>query len=154
MLVYLAGPIRGLTYGECTEWRDYAKDKLTELGHVTISPMRGKEYLKKYGKLTGGENNDGSYNKFPMSSQKGLFGRDIFDVAKCDVVLANFEGATQLSIGTCMEIQRGFDLGKYVLTVLEPGSLHDHAFIHQASSLVVEKLDVALDVIAVLGEGY
>lgn len=89
-----------------------------------------------------------------MSSTKGLFGRDIFDVRQCDVLLANFEGASKLSIGTCMEIQRGFDLGKYVLTVLEPGSLHDHPFIHGASSLVVDSLETAIDVLAVLGDGY
>lgn len=154
MHVYLAGPIRGLTYGECTEWRDYATIKLAEMGHTGVSPMRGKDYLKEYGKLNGDSKGDGSYDQFPMSSQQGLFRRDIFDVKTCDVLLANFEGATQLSIGTCMEIQRAYDLGKYVITVVQPGSLHDHAFIRQASSVCVETLDQALVILKAVGAPF
>lgn len=153
MKIYLAGPIRGLTYEDCTEWREYAAQRLNELGHTTMSPMRGKEYLKSKGLLLG-DNGRGSFEEFPMSSMKGIFGRDIFDVKMSDVLLANFAGATHLSIGTCMEVQRGYDLDKYVLTVLEPGSVHDHPFIHQASSLVVTTLDMAIDVLTVLGEPF
>lgn len=153
MRVYLAGPIRGKTYSEATDWREYAANFLDGIGHKGMSPMRGKEYLKTHGRLLG-DNNRGSFEQFPMSSMKGIFGRDTFDVRTCDVILANLEGATELSIGTCMEIQRGYDLDKYVLTVLTPESVHDHPFIHQASSLVVKDLETALDVLAVLGEGY
>ena len=116
--------------------------------------MRGKDYLKSYGRLFGGENNDGSYSEFPMSSAQGLFRRDIFDVQHCDVLLANFEGATALSIGTCMEIQRAYDLGKYVITVVAKGTIHDHAFIRQASSVCVESLEEALLIMGVLGSEY
>jgi nucleoside 2-deoxyribosyltransferase len=154
MRIYLAGPIRGKTFDEAVEWRDDAAAKLAAMGHVTMSPMRGKDYLRDFGPLNGGENTDGSYPAFPLSSGHGLFMRDTFDVQMADCVLANFEGATQLSIGTCMEIQRAYDLGKYVVTVVEPGSIHDHAFIQQASSLVVPTLEAALEYIRVVGEPY
>ena len=143
MHVYLAGPIKGKTYAEATTWREFATSQLAQWGHVGVSPMRGKEALRDAGPLLGSQP-DGSYPEHPLSSAQGLFRRDIFDVARCDVILANLEGATELSIGTCMEIQRGYDLGKYVITILQPGSVHDHAFVHQASSLVVATLQEAL----------
>lgn len=143
MYVYLAGPIKGKTYNEATDWRAYAMAVLADRGHVGVSPMRGKEDLKDRGRLFG-TRSDGSYPEQPLSTTQGLFRRDIFDVDRCGAILANLEGATQLSIGTCMEIQRGYDLNKYVVTVLEEGSVHDHAFVHQASSLVVPTLDQAL----------
>ena len=153
MRIYLAGPIRGLTFEDATDWREHAADQLRVLGHIGVSPMRGKEYLKGRGLLLG-DRGSGSFEEFPMSSEKGIYGRDIFDLTKCDVILANLAGATQLSIGTCMEIQAGRDRGKYVLVVLEDGSTHDHPFIRQAASLVVNDLDTAIDVLAVLGEQY
>lgn len=149
MKVYLAGPIRGLSYGETTEWREIARTRLNESGYTCFSPMRGKEYLKSMGPLLG-DGGRGSFEEFPMSSEKGIFRRDIFDVSQCDVVLANLEGAGAISIGTCMEIQRAYDLGKYVLTVMEEGNPNDHPFVRQASSLVVPYFDYALEVMAVL----
>lgn len=159
MKIYLAGPIRGLTYGECTEWRDYASRVLKDWGHVPVSPMRGKEYLEGAGPLLGdsrgdGSSSGGSYDKYPMSSEQGIWGRDTFDVKHCDAILANFEGATQLSIGTCMEIQRGYDLDKYVLVVVEPGAIHDHPFIRRAASLFVPTLNEALVILRMMGLPY
>lgn len=154
MRIYLAGPIRGLTYGEATDWREYAAARLEDAGHTTMSPMRGKEYLKAYGPLNGGENGDGSYPAFPLSTAQGLFRRDIFDVMMCDAVLANLEQATNVSIGTAMEIQRGYDLGKYVVSVVTPNTTHDHAFIAQASSLTVPKLEDAIAYLCVVGKPY
>ena len=45
-LVYLAGPITGLTFDGCTDWREYAKKSLAEAGIDGLSPMRAKDYLK------------------------------------------------------------------------------------------------------------
>lgn len=152
--VYLAGPIRGLTYGECTDWREYATMRLNDIGLVGVSPMRGKDYLKDKGPLLG-DRGSGAFEEFPMSSEQGIFGRDLFDTGiGCDIILANFEGATSLSIGTAMEIQHGYDNKKYVLTVLESGALHDHPFIRRASSLVVPTLEYALEVLYVLTAPY
>lgn len=154
MIVYLAGPIRGKTFDEANDWRVDTAAKLAAMGHRSSSPMRGKDYLRAYGPLNGGENTDGSYPQFPLSSGHGLFMRDTFDVRRADVVLANLEGATQLSIGTCMEIQRAYDFGVYTIAVIEPGSIHDHAFIQQAASLVVPTLEAALEYLKVVGAPY
>ncbi len=146
---YLVGPIRGLTYGEATDWRQYVIDAL-EGTYRCYSPMRGKDYLRALGPLLG-DNNTGAFEQFPMSSSKGIFGRDRWDVSRADVLLCNFEGAADVvSIGSCMEIQRGYDLGKYVLTVMGTNNIHNHPFVTEASSLVVPTLDYALEVMAVL----
>ena len=123
------------------------------MGHSAMSPMRGKDYLKDKGALLG-DRGSGSFEEFPMSSEKGLFRRDIFDVSMADAVLANLQGVTQLSIGTVMEIQRAYDLDKYVITVMEEGSVHDHPFVRQASSLFVPTLEYALEVLKVVGAPY
>ena len=148
MKIYLAGPIRGLTYEQACEWREDVEHNLTSLGHTCSSPMRGKEILKTRGKITN------SYEEFPISSEAGIYGRDIFDVSNCDVLLANFLGAKDASLGTAMEVQAAHDRGKYVLVVMEEGNVHDHPFIRRAASLVVRDIDTALDVLAVLGGPY
>ena len=153
MLIYLAGPIRGLTYDEATDWRAKATNVLRGYGHRTISPMRGKEHLKDFGPLWG-DAKSGTFEEFPMSSAEGVWGRDIFDVARCDALLANLEGATDMSIGTVMELQRAYDCGKYSVVVLDRYGRFDHAFVRGAASLVVRDLETALQVLVVLGEPY
>ena len=44
--VYLAGPIMGCNYEECTAWRSVAKAWLAKHGIDGYSPMRGKEFLR------------------------------------------------------------------------------------------------------------
>jgi len=110
--------------------------------------MRGKEHLASKGKILS------AYEDFPMSSSKGIYGRDCFDTRECEVVVARLLEAKEASIGTCMEIQRAHDYGRYVLTIMEKKNLHRHPFVEQASALVVETDEEALEVLEVLGEGY
>jgi len=149
MRVYLAGPIAGQNYKGATEWREQYAVALCELGHQAVSPMRGKAHLKRVRKFS-----SEGYEQHPVSSQKGVYSRDCFDVAHCDILVARLLGAEQVSIGTCMEIQRAHDYGKYILTVMEKDSIHSHIFMKEACSLIVETDEEALEVLAVLGEGY
>ena len=145
---YLVGPIKGLTYGESTDWRQFAIDQLDGV-YRCYSPMRGKDYLKDKGPLLG-TGGTGAFEEYPMSSTKGIFRRDTWDVRRADVLLCNLLGATAISVGSVMEIQRGYDFDKYVLTVMEPGNIHFHPFVAEASSLIVPTLEYALDVMKVL----
>jgi hypothetical protein len=169
MRVYLAGAITGLTYNACTDWREQVTRELAQLGHIGVSPMRGKDYLRElYGDgvlakhpITGFANAiateealQTAWEQFPMSGEQGIFGRDTFDVRHCEVLLAVLVGLDRVSIGTCMEIQRGYDLDRYVLVVMEPGSLHDHPFVRRAASIIVPTLEQAMQVIAAMGQPY
>jgi hypothetical protein len=95
-----------------------------------------------------------AYEQFPMSGEQGIFGRDTFDVRHCEVILANLAGATKVSIGTVMEVQRGYDLDRFVVVVMEPGNVHDHPFVRRSASLIVTNLEDAFTSIAAMGAPY
>lgn len=149
MKIYLAGPIRGLSYHRATAWREEIRLALEDLGHRVADPMRGKEFLSEERVIRD------AYEDNPLSSTEGIYGRDTFDITQCDVLLANLlHTDNRVSLGTVMEIQLGRDLGKYVLVILEKGNIHDHPFVRRAASLIVHDLEAAIHVLAVLGGPY
>lgn len=150
MRVYLAGPITDLQYRDTMEWREAYAARIQAMGHIPISPMRGKEYLSRVRRMR----REG-YGDHPTSSPKGIYSRDCFDVRTCEVTLARLLGAEIVSIGTVMEIQRAHDYGRYILVVMEKkDNIHRHAFLEEACSLIVETDEEAFEVLEVLGEGY
>src|SRR5689334_14211258 len=94
--VYLAGPITGLSYAGSTDWRHYAINKLANAGIKGWSPMRGKEYLAQLEKISG--TGEEYVHLGAMSTPKGVINRDRWDATRCDLLLANLLGATQVSI--------------------------------------------------------
>ena len=152
MRVYLAGPITGLTFGEATDWRDYAVGVLAFHGITGLSPMRGKDFiLKRIGeRQVLGQ----TYEDSPMSTQRGIVARDRFDVGRTDIVLFNFLGAERVSIGTMIEYGWASAQGKVIVTVMEQaGNVHDHAFVRELSPYRVATLDEALDIIIAIAKG-
>lgn len=145
MRVYMAGPIDGQTYSGANDWREHFRKQLYDIGHSGISPMRGKDYLAAQEVIVG------VYEEFPLSSEQGIFGRDLFDVRRCDVLLANFLPATKVSVGTVAEMAIAYENHKYIIAVMEPGNFNDHPFIRRFASVVVPSLDEAYHVIAILG---
>jgi nucleoside 2-deoxyribosyltransferase len=141
---YLAGPITGLTFGECTDWREYTKKELDKAGIIGVSPMRAKEYLVSVGKITALCDH---YDN-PLSSNKGIVTRDRFDVRTCDVVLANFLGAKKSSPGTPIEFgwADAFDV-PVVMVMEKEGNPFDHAMMDAIAGYRVETLDHAIDLI-------
>jgi len=148
MRVYLAGPIKGLTYAEAVAWREIATFRVELWGHEVANPMRGKGYLKDAGLI------DTSHRSEVMSTAKGIYGRDSFDIQHSDVLFVNLVKAPEVSIGTVMEVQMGKDYGKYVLLCTEPGGIHDHPFVTEASSIVAETIEDGLGILKhLLGKG-
>lgn len=144
--VYLAGPMTGLTLEEAEGWRKRAAEVLEAprgpLGYLAafftcFSPLRGKEFLRYAGEMT-------SAGPAKAGGDRGIYRRDKWDVERADVVLANFTGARTVSIGTMFELAWAAQAGKYIVVVMEPGNLHDHAFVRQAASAVFGDLDAAL----------
>lgn len=145
MKVYLAGPITGLSYKECNSWRDYTAKALNRCGIETLTPMRGKEYLSHYRKLK-----SQYLGVHPLSTAHGITSRDSWDCRRSDLILVNLMGAKAVSIGTVLEIAWGQSAGVYVMTVMEKDNIHRHAMLEQTSSIVMESLDEALDLIPVI----
>ena len=143
-MLYCAGPITGVSYGESTNWREYVASKLPP--HIkAVSPMRGKKYL------TDEKNIKDSYKEHPLSCQKGITCRDRMDVMRCDMILVNFLGATKVSIGSVMEIAWADAWRKPIIVVMEKENVHSHAILREVSGFIVHNLDEAIIIaIAVL----
>ncbi len=142
-LIYLAGPISGLSYSESTNWRQYVIDTL-DPAIEGLSPLRKKEYLK------GEESLGDQYSDWPLSTQRGIYARDRFDCHRSDVVLVNLLGTETVSIGTCMEIAWAAQNNTPVVLIMEPGNIHDHSMIREACPFIVNDIDSAVEVVHAL----
>lgn len=147
-LVYLAGPITGLSYDGCTDWREKAINNLGDAGIDGLSPMRGKEYLKKY-KTIGDSYENGV--EAVLSGQRGIFARDRNDCTRADLVLVNMLGAKKVSIGTVMEIAWANAHNTPIVLVMEDqGNIHEHAMLREACPFRVTSLNDALDLVKII----
>jgi hypothetical protein len=137
--VYLAGPITGLSYEGCTDWREYAIKKLKGWGIKGVSPMRGKNYLLEEISVKD------AYSEKVLSCSRGITIRDRYDSTNCNVLLANLLGAKKVSIGTMIEYGWGDSARAPIITVMEKeGNPHEHAMIRELTGFRVETLDEGL----------
>lgn len=156
--VYLAGPITGLSYGGCTDWRKYACEQLANTGIVGVSPLRAKDYLKNETAI------GDSYEHIALSTSRAITTRDRFDCVRADTLLVNLLGAERVSIGTVMEIAWADAARVPVVLVMEPaveentglvaskGNVHEHAMLRECVGFRVQTLDEGLNVVkAILG---
>jgi nucleoside 2-deoxyribosyltransferase len=158
--IYVAGPINGLSYDAARERRLYVARALAPSGIEVISPMRWKYNLKGVERLGSG----GSYDDNPLTAAKGIVTRDRFDVRRCSMMLADLECPAHgecaecksngceytyevASGGTFTEFGWADAFGKPIVTVLKPGSVHDHPFVRALSGFIVPTLDEAIDII-------
>jgi nucleoside 2-deoxyribosyltransferase len=138
-LVYLAGPITGLTYADGQSWRNYVSQNLpTEIR--AMSPLRSQEAI--LGSL--GVLDETSYEN-PLCSDRGLTTRDRMDCTRADAILVNLLGTSRVSIGTCMEFGWA-DMNRIpiVLVIEKSGNIHDHAMIRDVTGFRTDSLDEAL----------
>jgi len=138
-LLYCAGPITGVSFGESTDWREIIAKKLPAHVHA-VSPMRGKKYLADE------KNIKDAYENHPLSSQKGITCRDRMDVMRCDAILVNFLGASKVSIGSVLEIAWADAWRKPIIIVMEKGNIHDHAMIREMAGFITDNLDDAVKI--------
>ena len=143
--VYLAGPIDGLHYKECTDWRDYSIRELRKSGIVGVSPMRAKEFLEKHEKITDG------VDSHVLITDAGITGRDMWDVRTCGMVLFNLIGAKKISVGTMIEYGWASAFNKPIATIIEKESnVHEHPMVRRLSNYRVENLDSGLAIVKAL----
>jgi hypothetical protein len=145
-LVYLSGPISGLTFGECTDWREYVSRAFPP--HIQgVSPLRAKRFLADKGKL------EGAY-EYPLATSRGINTRDLFDVRRSSVVLVNLLGCTKdnpktkVSIGTVAEMVVAFDHHIPIVCAIEPDGLniHEHPMLNEWIDYRVTSLDEAIEI--------
>lgn len=112
-LIYLAGPIDGLSYERCTNWRRYVIKELAKDGIIGLSPMRAKEFLKDYPKIFD------STHDHVLTTDAGITTRDMWDVRRSDAILFNLVGAEKISIGTMIEYGWASAYNKPIITIIE-----------------------------------
>ena len=138
-LVYLSGPIAGLTFTEGADWREYATKCFPP--HIQgVSPLRGHRMLEGLGPITN------LMIEHPFRKDTAINRRDKFDTLRASVVLVNLLGTTKVSIGTVMEMAWAFDHGIPVILAIEPeGNVHDHPMVRDCTSVRVSSLDEAIE---------
>lgn len=143
-IVYLAGPITGLDYAGCTDWRGFAADELAAAGIKGLSPMRAKGYLAHLKSISGtGE----EYAELGvLSTQKSVTARDRFDTCRADMVLMNLLGAERVSIGTMIEAGWADASRVPIILVIEPENIHHHMMLREVAGFIVPTLAEALHV--------
>jgi nucleoside 2-deoxyribosyltransferase len=119
-LIYLAGPIHGLSDQDCRYWRQKASQLLRAKSMMTISPMsndcRGRE------------------GRFVQQ----LVNREKVWIQQCDTVLAN---CWTPSYGTSMEILYAWEQHKQVVVISQ--SKNPWLICH--SDLMVDTIEDAID---------
>jgi len=148
--VYLAGPISGLDFEGGAGWRQEAMDFLRTHKIDAFSPLRRKDYLKEL------DNISGSFQDWPLSTQRGIYARDRFDCHRVNLVLANLlqencgvdeDGKAKVSIGTVMEIAWAAQNNTPTVLVMEKGNVHHHPMLEEACPFIVDNLYEALRIV-------
>lgn len=116
--VYLAGPITGGTDSSITSWREQIK-KLVAKDIICLTPTRDVVDTSEDRELTIEKIQHG----------KGIVTRDRMDVARSDLILANFLGANKISIGSVGEIFWADAFRKPILLVIEDNNPHFHLMV-------------------------
>lgn len=142
LLVYLAGPMTGLTLEQATGWRRLASERLEEAGFTILDPTRGLTFLKPDDVILDG------YDGHQFESKHAVVLRDKFDSTRSDLLLINLLGISRVSIGTMMELAWASLAGKFAIVIRDKGGVYDHAFVNETAGILVDNLDDALDYIA------
>jgi nucleoside 2-deoxyribosyltransferase len=148
-VVYLSGPISGLTYGDSVSWREAVAPLLEKAGISVSSPMRGKAFLDTGNILTPeGDNGTG------LASPKGITMRDRYDVMSASCMLVNLLGAQRVSIGTMIELGWADANRVPIVLVMEKGNLHSHCIVESVSGYIVDDLFKATEMVKFLLAPY
>lgn len=139
--VYLAGPITGKSYDNIVSWRDYVKVNLENYNITSYSPFRGKHYLSDELSI------NHSYENYPLSSQRGLFARDMYDCFNRDLLFVNFLNATTVSIGSVIELTNFWTQRKPIVCIMDKNDkIHNHPMIREMCPYILENIDTAIDI--------
>ena len=137
-LVYLAGPITGVTEPQTRDWRKHCGDRFAPDIDV-LSPVRQRfENIDETADLSCDE------RLRMMQHGRSIATRDRFDIARCDLVIVNLKGTTNISIGSVGEIFWADAYRKPVILVREHKNIHTHAMLDALVGWIFDDLDEAI----------
>lgn len=135
--VYLAGPVTGHSSDEISSWRDWIRKQCPKLEFVDPT-------LATYDSLDAYIHNETPTQALHrLSHGKLVVDRSKLLIKNCDLVFANFMGATsRVSIGAVGELFLADAFGKPILIVRErTGNIHDHAMINAIASQICYSIE-------------
>lgn len=138
-MVYLCGPISGLTAKHANRWREIAEHELGLFGVGVFNPVLAGE-LANEGVLGDGS---GLGHLDPLLTEGGIYMRDQAWVRACDVVLANFEGSQKVSQGSLHELGWASILNKPIVAVYDKN--HDHLFNRRCATAICANMEEAIE---------
>jgi nucleoside 2-deoxyribosyltransferase len=69
----------------------------------------------------------------PVFGDHAIVQKDQWMVEQADLIFMNLTNAKMVSIGCIMELAWAHQLGKHTVVLFEKGSIHDHAFVVEAT---------------------
>lgn len=146
-LVYLSGPVTGLSQKEASCWREVATAYLLPRGYTPVLPARGIRPPNP------GASWPEAVPDHPLGHDLAITQACLFDVRRSTLVFVNLLGATQVSRGTLFEIAWAYALQKPVVLAIEPsGNPNDCPMVRTACAFRETVFADALDlVVTVLG---
>jgi len=148
-VVYLSGPITGLTYEGSTNWRQAVEVELNDFGIAASSPMRGKAFLN-----TGKELSPLGDEGRGVASSLGITMRDRMDTTKASCLLVNLLGAQRVSIGTMIELGWADATRVPIVIVMEPDNIHQHCIVQGVAGYITDSLAKGVQLVVALLEPY
>ena len=146
-VIYLAGPIAGLTENEATTWRNEVSEQLREASNgniVGISPLRCEPVEPGMTYTT-----PGAVDKM-WSAPRAINAKNWLDTESADLVLAYLPkemNDRRPSIGTIIEIGWTIGLKKPLIVVSDDNQMLDHPLIECNAAWRFNHLEDALEVI-------
>lgn len=136
-IVYLSGPMTGLSVGEAQEWRADVEAHLSP-SIMCLNPLRGLGALQGPIKAVYGADEQ---VEIQAKTNDLALARDFLDTKRSDVILINLLGAQRVSVGTVMEIAWGYALQKPLVVAMEDGNVHEHCLINRSIDVRVYSVE-------------
>ena len=153
-VIYLAGPIAGLTETEATTWRKDVSARLSDASNgniIGISPLRCEPVKPGMTYTT-----PGAVDKM-WSDPRAINAKNWLDTESSDLVLAYLPkqmNDRRPSIGTIIEIGWTLGLKKPLIVVSDDNQMLDHPLIECNAAWRLDNLDDAVEVIIGLFGDY
>jgi nucleoside 2-deoxyribosyltransferase len=159
MLIYLAGPITGLTFPVANAWRQKVRDALPP-SVETLNPLRFDDP----------DQTENFIHRSPaFDGMKNVVRRNYHDVQRSDLILACFENCSpdNISIGSVYELGWAYSLRIPTIVVVpglteettmaearsmaqRPSTNYNHPYLKEAVDHLTDNLDEAIRIVRVL----
>lgn len=128
--IYLAGTARkGEEFAH--GWRDYAINRLDLMGIESVNPFRGK-YITQDCQI---------YNPIEVVT------RDLYDIRRCDLVLAEMTQLNTAYVGTSMEVISASKFYDKPVVIWANEQMSQHYWLRALAVKIDEDLDECIDYI-------